>query len=100
MKVSQNNFNYAQKLSITDMTRSVSYFLCLEIIVITLFVGNWCEKLVIISFGGIFKFFNWSHMVELPSSDEMKMIYTEHKFQVDLGNLEFNLKFHAERTQH
>ena len=34
----------------------------------------------------LFKFFNWSHLVELPSSDEMKMFYTEHDFQVDLEN--------------
>ena len=66
------------------MTRSVSCFICLEIIVDTLFVRNWCEMLVIVSFECIFKFFNWSRMVELPSSDKMKMFYTEHKFQVDL----------------
>ena len=27
------------------------------------------------------------------------MFYTEHDFQVDLENFEFNLKFHAERIQ-
>ena len=37
MTVSQNNFNCAQKLSIIDITRSVSCFVCLEIIVFTLF---------------------------------------------------------------
>ena len=26
----------------------------------------------------------WSRLGELPSSDEMKMFYTEHDFQVDL----------------
>ena len=30
----------------------------------------------------------------------MKMFYTEHYFQVDRENFEFNLKFHAERIQH
>ena len=39
----------------------------------------------------------WSRLVELPSSDEMKMFYTEHDFQVDLEIYEFSLKFHAER---
>ena len=39
-------------------------------------------------------------LVELPSSDEMKIVYTEHDFQVDLENFEFNLEFHAERIQH
>ena len=28
-----------------------------------------------------------------------EMFYTEHEFQVDLENFEFNLKFHAERIQ-
>ena len=56
--------------------------------------------LIIILFECIFKFFNWSRLVELPSSDEMKMFYTEHDFQVDLEKSEFNLKFHAERIQH
>ena len=28
-----------------------------------------------------------------------EMFCTEHDFQVDLENLEFNLKFHAERIQ-
>ena len=37
MTVSQNNFNCAQKLSIMDMTRSVSCFVCIQIIVFTLF---------------------------------------------------------------
>ena len=37
MTVSQNNFNCAQKLSIIDMTISVSCFVCIEIIVFTLF---------------------------------------------------------------
>ena len=36
MKVSQNIFNYGQKLSIIDMTRSVSCFVCIEITVFTL----------------------------------------------------------------
>ena len=31
MTVSQNNFNCAQKLSIIDMTKSVSCFVCVEI---------------------------------------------------------------------
>ena len=56
--------------------------------------------LVIISFECIFKFFNWSRLVELLSSEEMKMFYTEHDFQVDLENFEFNVKFHAKRIQH
>ena len=56
--------------------------------------------LVILSFECIFNFFNWSRLVELPSSDEMKMFYTEHDFQVDLENFEFKLKFHADRIQH
>ena len=56
--------------------------------------------LVIISFECIFKFFTWSWLVELPSPDKMKMFYREHDFQVELGNSEFNLKFHAERIQH
>ena len=30
----------------------------------------------------------------------MEMFYTEHDFQVDLENLDLNLKFHAERIQH
>ena len=55
--------------------------------------------LVIISFECIFKFFNWSRLVELLSSEEMKMFYTEYDFQVDLENFEFNVKLHAERTQ-
>ena len=33
MTGSQNNFNCAQKLSIMDMTRSVSCFVCIEKIV-------------------------------------------------------------------
>ena len=37
MTVSQNNFNCAQKLQIIDMTRSISCFVCIEIIVFTLF---------------------------------------------------------------
>ena len=44
--------------------------------------------LVIISFKCIFKFLNWSRLLELPSSDEMKMSYTEHDFKVDLENFE------------
>ena len=28
-----------------------------------------------------------------------EMFYTEHDFQADLENFEFNLKFHAERIQ-
>ena len=47
----------------------------------------------IISFECIFKLFKWSRFVELPSSDEMKMFYTEHDFQVDIENFELNLKF-------
>ena len=66
MTVSQNNFNCAQKLSIIDMTRSVSCIVCIEIIVFTLFAWNWCKMLVIISF----------------SRD--KMFYTEHDFQLIL----------------
>ena len=58
------------------------------------------RMLVIISFECIFKFFTWSQLVELPSSDKMKMFYTKHDFQVDLRNSEFNFKFHAERIQH
>ena len=75
MKVSQNNFNYAQKLSILDMTRRVSCCDCIEIVV----------------FEHILKFFNWSRLVEL-GSDEMKMFYTEHDFQVDLENLRAQLE--------
>ena len=30
----------------------------------------------------------------------MKMFCTEHDFQVDLENFDFNLKFHAERIQY
>ena len=82
------------------MTRSVSCIVCKDTIVFTLFLLNWCEMLVIISFECIFKFFTWSRLVELPSSDEMKMFYTEHEFQLDLENFQFNLKFHAERMQH
>ena len=78
------------------MTRSVSCFVCKKIIVFTLFARNWGEMLVIISFERIFKFFTWSRLVELPSSDEMKMFYAEHDFQVDLENFEFNFKFQAE----
>ena len=37
MTVSQTNFNCAQKLSIIDMTRSVSCFVCIEIIAFTQF---------------------------------------------------------------
>ena len=46
-----------------------------------------------------FKFFNRSRLVELPSSDEMKMFYTEHDFQVDLENLRVQLEIYAERIQ-
>ena len=53
-----------------------------------------------ISFECTFKFFNWSCYFQFPSSDEMKMFYTEHNLQVDLENFELNLKFHAERIQH
>ena len=56
--------------------------------------------LVIISFECIFKFLTWSHLVELSSSDEMKMFHTEHDFQVDLENFKLNLKFHGDRIQH
>ena len=45
--------------------------------------------LVIISFKYIFKFFLRG---KLPSSDEMKMFYTEHDFQVDLENLRAQLE--------
>ena len=48
--------------------------------------------LVIISFECIFKFFAWSRLVAFPSSDEMKMFYTEHDFQVDLENLQVQLE--------
>ena len=33
-----------------------------------------------------------ARLVELPSSDEMKMFYTEHDFQVDLENLRVKLE--------
>ena len=56
--------------------------------------------LVIILFKCIFKFSNWSRLVELQSSDEIKMFYTSHDFQIDLKNFKFNFKFHAERMQH
>ena len=52
--------------------------------------------LVIISFKCISKSFNWSHLVGVRRDE---MFYTEHDFQVDLENFEFNLKFHAERLQ-
>ena len=58
------------------------------------------KMLVIISFECIFKFFNWSRYFQLPSSDEMKMFYTEHDFQVEHKNFEFNLNLHAERIQY
>ena len=87
MKVLDNNLNYAQKLSIKDMVRSVSCFVCIEIIVFTLFALNWCKMLVIISFERILKF-----LVEHSSSDEMKMFYTEHDFQVDLEKLRVQLE--------
>ena len=49
--------------------------------------------LVIISFKYIFKSsYAWSRLVELSSSDEMKMFYTEHDFQVDLENLRVQLE--------
>ena len=48
--------------------------------------------LVIIAFQRILKFFNWSRLVELSSSDEIKMFYTEHDFQVDLENLRVQLE--------
>ena len=56
--------------------------------------------LVIISFERIFKFFNWSRLVELPNSDEMKMFYTKHDYYVYLENFEFNLKFYVKIIQH
>ena len=34
----------------------------------------------------------WSRLGELPSSDEMKIFYTEHDFQVDLENLRVQLE--------
>ena len=34
----------------------------------------------------------WSRLGELPSSDEMKMFYAEHDFQVDLENLRVQLE--------
>ena len=43
--------------------------------------------LVITSFVHFFRFFNWSRLVALPSSNEMKMFYTEHDFQVEPENL-------------
>ena len=48
--------------------------------------------LVIMSFERIIKFFNWSRLVEHPSSDEMKMFYTKHDFQVDLETLRVQLE--------
>ena len=50
--------------------------------------------LVIISFKCIIKF-NWSCLVGV----QKEQFYTEHDFQVDLENIEFNLKFHTERIQ-
>ena len=41
-----------------------------------------------------------SRLVELQSSDEMKMFYTEHDFQVELVNFKINLKVHEEGIQH
>ena len=53
--------------------------------------------IVFISFESIyFKLFTW---LNFPSSDEMKMFYTENDFQADLENFEFNLKFHTERIR-
>ena len=37
-------------------------------------------------------FQSWSRLVELPSSDEMKMFYTDHDFKVDLENLRVQLE--------
>ena len=34
----------------------------------------------------------WSRLVELPSSDEMKMFYTEHDFQDDLENFDIRVQ--------
>ena len=34
----------------------------------------------------------WPRLGELPSSDEMEMLYTEHDFQVDLENLRVQLE--------
>ena len=45
----------------------------------------------------LFKFFTWSRLVEPPSSDEMKLFYAEHDFQIDLEKSEFTLKFHEKR---
>ena len=49
--------------------------------------------LVIISFECILKF-----LVEHPSSDEMKMFYTEHDFQGDLENLRVRLEISCRKN--
>ena len=62
------------------------YTVCLKL------VQNVCTYIIQMHF--FFKFFNWSRLVELPSSDEVKMFHTE------LEIFKINLKFHAERIQH
>ena len=52
--------------------------------------------LVIISFECIFSSSIGHAWLEFRRNE---MFYTEHKFQVDLENFEFNLKFHAEKIQ-
>ena len=48
--------------------------------------------LVITSFVHFFRFFNWSRLVALLSSNEMKMFSTEHDFQVEPENLRVQLE--------
>ena len=49
--------------------------------------------LVIITFKYLFYVLHaWSRLVELQSSAEMEMFYTEHDFQVDLKNLRVQLE--------
>ena len=48
--------------------------------------------LVMISFKSILSSSCLVTIVELPSSDEMEMFYTEHNFQVDFENLRVQLE--------
>ena len=99
LKVSQNNFIYAQKLSIID--KKGFMFCCISIIVFTLFTQNWCEMLVIIWFKCIFKFFMRGHAwVNFRVLTRWKCFTQNTIFKLILKLYEFSLKFHAERIQH
>ena len=57
--------------------------------------------LVMISFKSILSSSCLVTIVELPSSDEMEMLYTEHNFQVDFENLRVQLEISCrENTSH